>query len=152
MKKLILMVGLIVVGIACGDAVGEMLDVPDAGAQPGDGSSMQYVGNSTKTFQGDATVSVDGETVPQGIYTHYAACQEAFGPGHRTCTANEITFTTKIPQLSEGYAWYEPRGGCAPYSSNNSTLYRNAVDERGAFSRQRCGNTYELPIACCGPK
>jgi len=152
MRKLILMAGLIVVGIACGDAVGEMLDsgVPDAGAEmPGDGSSMRYVGNSTQTFQGTDAITVDGQRVPQGIYTYYAACQETFGPGHRMCTAEEIIFTTKIPQLSEGFAWYDPLAECA----GSTTDRRSAVNEVGTFSSQRCDSpSYALPIACCGPK
>ena len=135
MKKLILMVGLIVVGIACGDAVGEMLDVPDAGAEmPGDGSSMQYVGNSTEALSGG-----------QGIYTYYAACQTTFGPGHRMCTGNEIIYTVKIPQLSEGSAWYEPSFQCAGGSASRPT-----VNQVGRTTAVNCQNL--LPVACCGPK
>ena len=138
MKKLILMAGLIVVGIACGDAVGEMLDsgVPDAGAEmPGDGSSMQYVGNSTEAFNGQ-----------QGIYTYYAACQTTFGQGHRMCTGDEIIYTVKIPQLSEGYAWYEPAAGC----SGSSPSTHPVVNEVGTTAINNCGSS--LPVACCGPK
>jgi len=144
------MVALVVIAVACGtagDMVGEILDsgVPDAGAEmPGDGSSMQYVGNSTKTFQG--TDTIDNGNVNQGIYTYYAACQETFGSGHRMCTAEEIIFTTKIPQLSEGFAWYDPLAKCS------TTDRRSAVNEVGTFSSERCGFSYLRPIACCGPK
>jgi hypothetical protein len=50
MRKLILMVGLIVVGIACGDAVGEMMDsgVPDAGAQPTPTPVGKFVGYTSE--------------------------------------------------------------------------------------------------------
>jgi hypothetical protein len=148
MRKLILMAGLIVVGIACGDAVGEMLDsgVPDAGAQPGDGSSMQYVGNSTKEFRGDGRELVDGSLIERGFFVEYAACQETFGPGHRTCTHQEILFTTKIPPPDERKAWYGvPSAGCDSSGSNRAT-----VDTAGIFSADRCDA--ELTIACCGPK
>jgi hypothetical protein len=96
---------------------------------------MQYVGNSTETLTGQ-----------QGIYTYYAACQETFGPGHRMCTAEEIIFTTKIPQLSEGYAWYEPAAGC----SGSSPSTRPVVNEVGTTAVNNCGSL--LPVACCGPK
>jgi len=85
MRKLILMVGLIVVGIACGDAVNEMLDsgVPDAGAQPGelivscdvelyyrDGQDRQVsrlyaeVAAAEMTVPFNAYVCNDGEGIP----------------------------------------------------------------------------------------
>ena len=118
--------------------IGEMMDsgVPDAGAEmPGDGSSMQYVGNSAETFIGQ-----------QGIYTFYAACQTTFGPGHRMCTGDEIIFTTKIPQLSEGFAWYEPSAQC----SGGSGSARQAVNQVGTTATNNCGSS--LPVACCGPK
>ena len=147
------MAGLIVVGIACGDAVSEMLDsgVPDAGAEtPGDGSSMQYVGNSDETF--DSRYSIDdpdspGSRISGGFYVTYAACQKKFGPGHRTCTHDEILFTTNLPpQDDDREAWYGV--GPAPTCSNDS---RVTVDTAGLFGSERCGST-DLPIACCGPK
>jgi hypothetical protein len=163
MRKLILMVGLIVVGIACGDAVGEMLDVPDAGAQPGDGSSMQYVGNSTQTFRGYRTLSADtggtlhdeyGNDVRTGIFEYYAACQETFGAGHRTCEDAEIRFTTKIPQI-EGLAWYGIGADCA-IAGTGSVGTRRAVRANGDLVSTQCSSTESrgatLPIACCGPK
>jgi len=151
MRKLILMFGLAVVAIACAtgaDMMGEILDsgVPDAGADPGDGSGMRYVGHSTRTYLG--TDTIDNGQVVQGIYTYYAACQETFGPGHRMCTEDEIIFTTKIPQLNFGFAWHDPRAKC-----NSQTGQRVAVNRLGQFSLQGCGEgEKELPIACCGPK
>jgi hypothetical protein len=146
MRQLVLMVGLVVVAIACAtgaDMMGEILDsgVPDAGAQGclSDCARMQYVGNSTQALGYD-----------QALYTHYAACQETFGPGTRTCTGAEITFTTEIPQLAEGFAWYEPRGTCTDCGGGSTSSCGNAVNEVGTLSRQRC--SVSLPIARCGPK
>jgi len=164
MRKLILMVGLVFVGIACGDAVSEMLDagVPDAGAEtPGDGTSMQYVGNSTQTFRGSQYErDEDGQRiwenqdyVPTGNFPLYAACQETFGPGHRICTSAEIQFTTKIPNI-EGRAWYGIGSNC-PSGSGTS---RSAVTDTGGFKAVPCSHNAdpqvdtELPVACCGPK
>jgi hypothetical protein len=142
MRKLILAVGLIVVGIACGDAVGEILDsgVPDAGAEtPGDGSSMQYVGNTSQTFQGGV-----------GLYPAYAACQSDYGPGHRICTSDEIKFTTKLPQLTEdAQAWYTLEG-CNGWASSSSSTNGSIVSGTGTFSSGNCQVT--RPFACCGPK
>ena len=77
-------------------------------------------------------------------------CQETFGPGHRMCTADEIIFTTKLPQLNEGFAWYDPRAKCSDASRGG----RVAVSELGTFTTQQCDINpgSELPIACCGPK
>ena len=161
MRRFIVMVGLVVVGVACGsgaDMLGEILDsgVPDAGADPGDGTSMQYVGNSDDTFSGRSAGYYDDENNverPEGIFDYYAACQSTFGPGHRMCTLNEIIFTTKIPQLNEGdLAWVNPNTTCS-----SQTQSRAAVDHRGRFVDTRCPPSTNdssplLPIACCGPK
>jgi len=147
------MVALVVVAVACGtagDMVGEILDsgVPDAGAQPGDGSSMQYVGNSAEAFQWRDSYVVENETIKQGIFTYYAACQDTFGPGHRMCTGDEILYTTKIPQLNEGLAWYGPDTACGGQFNRHS-----AVNEVGGFEEANCETSGTvLPIACCGPK
>jgi hypothetical protein len=150
MKRIGLVFGLTVAAIACAtgaDMMGEILDsgVPDAGAEtPGDGTSMQYVGNSTKEFRGDGRDPAD-VVLERGFFVGYAACQETFGPGHRTCTQQEILFTTKIPPPDERTAWYGvPRPGC------DSANIRATVDTAGIFSRDRCAA--ELTIACCGPK
>jgi len=165
MRKLILMVALVFVGIACGDAVSEMLDagVPDAGAEtPGDGSSMQYVGNSAETFRASQyernelgnPIYENNKAIDTGLFPLYAACQETFGPGHRTCTRAEIEFTTKIPNV-EGRAWYGIGSNCGVGSGGG---YRGAVTASGAFVTLDCNNggdpqlDTELPIACCGPK
>ena len=66
--------------------------VPDAGAEmPGDGSSMQYVGNTSQAHSANI-----------GLYAVYAACQSDYGEGHRICEADEIRYTTKMPNLPEG--------------------------------------------------
>jgi hypothetical protein len=157
MKKLGWMVALVVIAVACGsgaDMMGEIMDsgVPDAGAQPGDGSSMQYVGNSTAAFLGADMVSVDGEPMDQGIYDYYAACQDTFGPGHRMRTREEIIFTTQLPQLADGFAWYDPTAKCNRVDTNNSQ--RAAVNQVGTLSTRSCRSSPsdDLPIACCGPK
>ena len=111
MRKLVLIGAIAAVAFACGtgaDMVGEILDagVPDAGAQPGDGTSMQYVGNSTRTFSGRTAytdgVGVDQVTVQEGRLEYYQACQEDYGPGHRMCTRDEIIFDRACRQVVDG--------------------------------------------------
>ena len=163
MRKVGLVFALVVVVFACSsgsDMLGEILDsgVPDAGAEsPGDGTSMQYLGNSTKTFIGERLLRDEnnnevrdeyGIQVKTGIFEYYAACQETFGPGTRTCTEDEIRFTTKIPQV-EGYAWYGIDAACS-----DNTNRRPAVTSTGGFTTVPCSATPlpEIPSACCGPK
>ena len=172
MKRVLLLMGL-AAAIACGSSAGDMMgeafddmtDVPDADAQsPGDGSSMQYVGNSTRTFRGDRTLREEngntvedeyGNEVRTGIFEYYAACQETFGPGTRICTSEEIRFTTDIPQVS-GLAWYGIDADCVPFSSNTNSGTRQAVSPTGQFTKAPCStsdpNAIQLPVACCGPR
>jgi hypothetical protein len=167
MKKALLLTGL-AAAVACGSSAGDMLgdafddmtDVPDADAQsPGDGSSMQYVGNSDKTFS-TSRIKTDpdnGNTLTDewnneeidGIFEYYAACQETFGPGARTCTADEIRYTTKIPNL-DGPAMYGIDARCS-----QSQQKRNIVKPDGTFGTAYCcrgDNSAMLPVACCGPR
>ena len=169
MRKFGLMVAVALAAVACAtgaDMVVEMMDsgVPDAGAQPGtpgDGSSMRYVGNSERRFRGanraqdaDGNLVRDerGQRIPVGIFELYEACQDTFGAGHRTCTRDEILFTTRIPQTS-GLAWYGVESTCG-------SGQRAAVSSTGVFSSEPCsvttdeqnpGVTSLLPVACCGP-
>jgi hypothetical protein len=150
MRKLILMVGLVVVGIACGDAVGEMLDVPDAGAQPSDGSSMQYAGNTSGAYSPDI-----------GLYAAYAACQSDFGEGHRVCERDEIHYTTKLPNLAEGsLAWYGTTS-CQSWAINSPSYTAGVVNDKGNTTEagdgltgvsSSCVGSESRPFACCGPK
>lgn len=174
MKKGFFVIGL-AAAVACGSSAGDMLgdafddmtDVPDAEAQsPGDGSTMQYVGNSTQTFSGDASWNDNGTQVREGRFDWYRACQADFGPGHRMCTADEIIFTTDVPPLDEGaIAWIDPLSEtCGRISDTSNTTRRAAVDHRGSLVSAYCassGNdtqngelnqTSFRPIACCGPK
>jgi len=150
MKKLILMVGLVVVAFACGtgaDMMGEIMDsgVPDAGAQPGTGDGMQFVGVST-------------EAVPAtgGIFPMYAACNATFGSDHRMCTLAEILNTPKPPTLLEGQSWYQqdlnstPCNGYSYAGTNTNPLNAPSVNEVGKVYSSRCSNNFT--IACCGPK
>jgi hypothetical protein len=151
MKKLILVVGLTAVAIACGsaaDMMGEIMDagVPDAGADPGDGSTMKFVGASTGTA-----------TCTNGLFALYAACQETYGADHRMCTLAEIMNTANMPNLAEGTSWYAATLTslpCTGYSQNRSgttTLRAPTVNELVQLSGQAaCGS--EMPVACCGPK
>jgi hypothetical protein len=143
------MFGLAVVAIACAtgaDMMGEIMDsgVPDAGAEtPGDGTSMQYVGNTSQTFLGDV-----------GLYPAYAACQSDYGAGNRICTADEIKFTTKLPQLTGGeVAWYSLEG-CSDWTSASSGVNGLLVNSKGnvtgSTGDSRCFQLH--PFACCGPK
>ena len=98
MRKLILMVGLVLVAFACSEPIGEMLTdggqmmmdagdamAPDAGAQPGTGEGMKFVGNSSE------------KVIPtDGLFAIYAACQQTFGAGHRMCTLAEILNTADL--------------------------------------------------------
>jgi hypothetical protein len=72
-----LMVGLIVVGIACGDAVNEMLDsgVPDAGAQPGDGYEVPCDETQVIEFNRYSTETVDGTEIRGLLLFHYKSTQ-----------------------------------------------------------------------------
>jgi hypothetical protein len=131
MRKLILMVGLVVVAIACGDAAGEILRdagqvmvdagdamAPDAGAQTGEcvvgptgpQGPAGPVGPpgppaTAMQFVGRSTDTFNGS---QGVLTYSAACQADFGPGHRMCTSEEILNTVELPALTGGPSWVRP--------------------------------------------
>jgi hypothetical protein len=81
MRKLILMAGLVVVGIACGDAVGEMMDsgVPDAGAQGTGGTNGSTSLNWTE-------VTCDSEK----LVNHYRVYKtECVRDAENNCTKDE---------------------------------------------------------------
>ncbi len=68
MKKLILVLGLVVVAIAgCTNADAQT----GGGACATDCATMQYVGNSPTEYNGR-----------QGLYIYYGVCQSEFGPNH----------------------------------------------------------------------
>jgi len=144
------MVALVVVAVACGtagDMVGEILDsgVPDAGAQPGTGEGMSFVGVSTEAVR-----------ATDGVFPMYAACRAAFGADHRMCTQAEILNTANLPTLPEGQSWYmqdlnsTPCGGYARAGTSPSFLRLPTVDEVGRLVSQVCSGTHT--VACCGPK
>ena len=165
--KRTLMLGGLAAAVACGSSAGDMMgeafddmtDVPDADAQsPGDGSTMQYVGNTSQAYPADI-----------GLYAVYAACQSDYGEGHRICEADEIRYTTKLPNLAEGaLAWYGTTA-CRGWTTTSSGENGSVVNDKGNTTANglsvdtRCpgyaagGNngadpTDALPFACCGPK
>jgi hypothetical protein len=152
MKKLGTMVGLALVAIACAggaDMMGEVLDsgVPDAGAQPGDGADMKFVGVTSASFR-----------AYDGIFPMYTGCVADFGAGHRVCTQAEILNTTPPPTLpgeNERF-WFQadltsspPCGGWASNGTSPNFLRAPTVNQAGQLAAQTCSN--ELPATCCGP-
>ncbi len=153
MRKLILMVGLIVVGIACGDAVGEMMDsgVPDAGAQPTPTPVGKFVGYTSEGYPLSATGGGLG-----GLFNTYAACRSDFGATARICTVAEVLGTVDLPAPPPGSdgvstqtgAWMLERldgiPSCWGPAGTRSAPYILPV---GQILSTSCGNVRVL--ACC---
>jgi hypothetical protein len=137
MRKLILVLGLVVVAIACGETAGEMLTdagqtmmdagdamAPDAAAQTGEcvvGPTGSQGSTGPQGAQGPAgppgppaaAMQFVGRTTDtfngaQGMLTFTQACQADFGPGHRMCTSEEILNTVDLPTLAGGPSWVRP--------------------------------------------
>jgi hypothetical protein len=165
MRKLVLMVGLVVVAIACAtgaDMVGEMMDsgVPDAGAQPGTPVG-EFVGYTSEAHTlGRRTVPTSGANVG-GLFDSYAACQADFGASARICTTAEVLGTANLPAappvggpgsgsddpaeggwVVETLAAVPACWGEDPYNTNGPYL-----TPRGTFASGRC--IVLRVLACC---
>ncbi len=155
MRKLFLMVGIVVVAIACssaGDMIGEILDsgVPDAGAQPT--PAGKFVGYTSEGYR--LRPSEPGEG---GLFNTYAACQLDFGASARICTVPEILATLNLPApppVSDGVSTFDGAWvvatldqwpSCFGVGSNDSGPI---LRPDGALqSTDRCGDLRVL--ACC---
>ena len=158
MRKLILMVGLVVVAIACGETAGEMLTdagqtmmdagdamAPDASAQTGEcvvGPTGPQGAIGPQGSQGPAgppgppaaAMQFVGRTTgtfngSQGVLAYSAACQTDFGPGHRICTSEELLNTVDLPALAGGPSWIRPT--FVPVGGGSVAVF---VDMSGAIS------------------
>jgi len=138
MKKLILMAGLIVVGVACGDAVGEMMDsgVPDAGAQGTGGSG---------TIPPGVVIECDQqwtETYKSFNYLRDAEGRPVYdNDGNRQRGELQST-TTTVRQ----FAWVQVDDPRAAIVTNCGRIDSNPYSDRCSPSYP--GNTYNTEITC----
>jgi hypothetical protein len=150
MRKLILMVGLVAVAIACGsaaDMVGEIMDsgVPDAGAQPTPKPVGKFVGYTNDAYRLNTNSQLPGEG---GLFNTYAACQTDFGPTARICAVTEVLGTVDLPAPPpEGGAWM-----IADNLNNvplcwNGSAGPSVLSPNGTFNSGNCENRRVL--ACC---
>jgi hypothetical protein len=106
MRKLILMVGLIVVGVACGDAVSEMLDagVPDAGAQPN-----VLTPECDTTVDGVNYAVVPASDLPGPFNAYECPGEYRLGDSTIECVASIAVESSPVQVDTEGRFWFRCR-------------------------------------------